>query len=145
MNTTHWPLVFVDWDSVQTDEELERYFAESRANLERRQLFAMVTHIRRFDQSRRHRNAIAGFMKETDAAAKEYCIGTAMVCESPAFRFGLSTVLLIKGFAVPYRICGTFDQAMAFCRERAHERELALPERLDWISMTRQQTDVGKR
>jgi hypothetical protein len=126
MTTEHWPIVLVNWDAPRGDD-LERYFEDSRALLARRELYVMITFVKRFDNDRRHREAIAQFMKETAAEASRYCVCTAMVCTSPAFRFAFSTLLLITGFSTPYRVCASLNDALTFCRDKAGARNLVLP------------------
>jgi hypothetical protein len=126
-----WPLVRVIWDGDQTDADLDAYLRACRLVLERRERHVTMTWMRRSHNKREHQHRIAAFMQETDALNREYNRGAAIITRSLAFRFVLSTVLLIKPIPVPYRVCGTFNEAETFLRGIATQNGVRLPTVLD--------------
>ncbi len=127
VDAAQWPVVRVLWDGEQSDADLEAYLRATRLCLERRERYVTMTWMRRFHNKREHQQRIADFMRETDALNREYNRGAAIITRSLAFRFVLSTVLLIKPIPVPYRVCATFGEAESFLRGVAVKSALRLP------------------
>ncbi len=126
-----WPLVRVLWDGEQTDADLDHYFRATRQCLERRERYVTMTWMRRYKSTRAHQQRIAAFIHETNALNREFNRGAAIITRSLAFRFVLSTVLLIRPIPVPYRVCATFAEAETFLRGIASQHTVRLPSLLD--------------
>ena len=129
-----WPLLLVSWNAVQTDEDIERYIADSNGYLQRREPFVLLTYMRRYHNEARHRARLAAWMKETSELARKYCVASVMVADSMAFRFALSTLLLLASLPFPYKVCASEIDAEVFLREEAAKRGLRLPARLSFPS-----------
>jgi hypothetical protein len=127
VDASAWPVVRVTWDGLQSDAELERYFAETRACLERRQPYVTITWMKNFHNKAEHRQKMAAFMKDTDEANRRYNLAAGIISTSAIFRFALSMVMLIRPIPVPFKVCGSFPEALAFVREKARTLGLLLP------------------
>jgi hypothetical protein len=127
VDASQWPVLRVLWDGEQTDADIDTYFRETRRCLERRERYVTLTWMKKYKNTRAHQKRIAEFIHETEAATKAYNQAAAIITRSLAFRFVLSTVLLIKPIPVPYRVCATFDEGVEFVRAEAARGGLLLP------------------
>src|SRR5438128_2224657 len=127
VGSSQWPVLRVVWDGEQTDADIDAYFRETRRALDRKQRYVTLTWMRRYKNTREHQKRIATFMQETEAETKQYNQAAAIITRSLAFRFVLSTVLLIKPIPIPYRVCGTFADGLEFVRGEAEKHGLLLP------------------
>ena len=128
VDSAQWPVLRVAWDGEQTDADIDAYFRETLRALERKERYVTITWMRKYKNTREHQKRIAAFIAETEAATKQYNQAAAIITRSLAFRFVLSTVLLIKPIPVPYRVCATFAEGVEFVREKSG---LLLPPHLE--------------
>ena len=123
-----WPFVYSKFDGEQSLEDFDRYIEEfKRAVHVRREPWVGVNWLKRYTTARPAVQRMASWMKESEENARQYCVATAMVTKSVGFRFVLSSVLLIRPLVMPYIVCATFDEAVAFLRGHADKRKLLLP------------------
>ena len=115
------------WDGDQNDADLEHYLRETRAAAERRKPYVSITWMKKYASNDRYRRRIADLFIEIDPLLRELNVCSAIITRSTAFRFVLSAFFLLKPLPTPYRVCATFEEAMAFCREESRKRGLVLP------------------
>jgi len=106
-------LVIGTYTPPLTEAAYERYLQEFGALYQRRQRFLII-----FDATRTPdipaplRRRQAEWNKENDALLRRYLIGVAFVFSSPASRFVLSSMFLLKPLPVPYTVCATREEAL---------------------------------
>ncbi len=127
VNIDQWPVVQAVWDGEQSDADIDAYIRDTLACYARRQPFVTITWMKKYSATSEHRRRIAELMKQTEGEVKNFSVCSAIIAPSAGFRFVLSTVLLLKPMATPYKVCASFQEALPFVREHARNRKLALP------------------
>lgn len=113
------PLAVGSFTHLPSDAEFEIYLADLEAVYLRRQRFALVLDcINAPDLSAPQRRRHAQWMKERDALIRSYLIGIAFVFSSPATRFVLSSVFLVKPLPAPYAVCASRQEALTWAGEQ---------------------------
>ncbi len=122
-------VVFSKFDGEQTAEEVETYIRRFSAIHARGRPYVGINWMKRYARNRDTTERMGRWMKETEAITRELCVAAAIVA-SPAFRFMLSAVFLVKPMVCPYLVCGSFDEASQCVRDEARRRRLLLPPKL---------------
>ncbi len=120
------PIVFTKFDGEQTLDELERYIADMDAVFARRQPYFSVTWLKRWARDPQQIKRTAAWFKDREQVIRALCIATTIISTSPALRFALSTLFLIRPMYGPYSVCPTFDEAMRFGQTEFNKRGLQL-------------------
>jgi hypothetical protein len=121
------PVVFTKFEGDQTLEDLERYIAEMEEFFTRKQRYLSVTWLKRYARSPEQLRRTATWFKERETVMRELCVASTIISTSPAFRFALSALFLIKPLNGPSSVCSTFDEAISFGQEEFRKRGLHLP------------------
>jgi hypothetical protein len=119
-------VVFSKFDGEQTAAEVEAYIRRFSAIHARGKPYVGINWMKRYARNRDTTERMGRWMKETESVTRELCVAAAIVA-SPAFRFVLSAVFLIKPMVCPYLVCGSFAEASRFVRGEASKRRLVLP------------------
>jgi hypothetical protein len=127
LDTSKFPLVVVTFDGVQTAEEIEAYLTAFDKVHARRELFALIVHMKKYSTETKLRDRMGKWMRDCEPITRKYCVCTAMVTASTGFRFVLSALFLVKPLVVPYKVCADVDEALLFVRSEAAKRQLSLP------------------
>lgn len=118
-----WPIVVHRTLGTPTDVQVDAFIRQADMLLDRGEPYVVV-----FDSTDAGR--VSPYMRQQSMAwlkthgvrLGEHCRGTALVFPSAAFRFVLSTVLLVSPAPVPHSVCGTLREALDWAR-----RQLGLP------------------
>jgi hypothetical protein len=120
--TSAWPLVVVrmsDQTAPIRDDEYVRFFEEQRALFRRDGKFATVVDVRMgMPASAVQRRMMTDWLRESDAAMRQWAVGLGVVTRSAVIRGGLRAVLWIKEPAVPTKIVASVFEGIAYCIER---------------------------
>lgn len=127
LDLSQQPVVFTKFDGEQTLEELERYIADMDAVFARKQPYYSVTWLKRYARDPQQIRRTAAWFKDREQVIRQLCIATSMISTSPALRFALSTLFLIRPMYGPYTVCGSFDEALTFGQTEFKKRGLRLP------------------
>jgi hypothetical protein len=120
------PFIFSKFDGEPTNEELDDYIERFEAVHQRQEPYVTVAFMKRYARNQAHISRIARWMKEREDVARRYCIAACILTPSPAFRFILSAIFLIKPMPCPYQVCATLDDAVTFAQREAERRGLKL-------------------
>ena len=118
-------MVFSKFDGEQTAEEVETYIRRFSAIHARKKPYVGINWMKRYARNRDTTERMGRWMKETESITRELCVGAAIIA-SPAFRFVLSAVFLVKPMVCPYLVCADFEEASRFVRQEAQKRRLGL-------------------
>jgi hypothetical protein len=127
MDCSQWPFVFSSFDGPLAVPDLESYIQRFSALWNRKQNYVSILYIRAYSRDQQVIQRLVRWMKESEDLSRQYCMGTALLSTSGAFRFLLSSIFLLKKMPVPYQVCGSFAEAVAFGRSNANKRGLTLP------------------
>jgi hypothetical protein len=67
------------------------------------------------------RARITEWQRRHRAMVNQKCLGVVYVLASPLLRFVTMTILLVTGLGVPYVVCATRDEALAWARGRVRD------------------------
>jgi hypothetical protein len=132
LNTEQWPILFLQIRGEQTPEEFEGSIEAFNRLYQRGEPFSIVSHLKSYRSNPQLVARTGRWFKETEPLIRKYWVSNAMVSRSAGFRFLLSAVFLIKSIDVPYRVCGTGDEAVAFSLEHLRRRGVKPPPSLHW-------------
>jgi hypothetical protein len=127
ISTDHWPVVLVKFDADQTMEDCERFMDAMDAVHRRREPYASISYMRRYNTDRQQVQRVARWMKENAGHTEQWCVGTGIVTQSLGFRFLLSSIFLVRPMPCPYQVCGSFGEAWRFVYTAGATRGLAVP------------------
>lgn len=123
-------VVFTKFDGDQTPAEVEAYIRGYSEIHARRKPYVGINWMKRYARNSATTERMGRWLKETEQVTRDLCIGAALITTSPAFRFVLSAVFLIKPMVCPYQVCANFAEAEQFVRAEAQKRRLTLPSRI---------------
>jgi hypothetical protein len=123
----HWPVVLVKFDADQTMDDCERFIGAMDSIHRRREPYASISYMRRYNSDRQQVRRVAEWMKASAADTERWCIGNGIITRSLGFRFLLSSIFLVKPLVCPYQVCGSFDEAWRFVAEKGRKRNLTIP------------------
>jgi hypothetical protein len=123
------PFFFSRWDGVHTVDELDAFIGQLRAVHRRKQPYASIAFMKDYSSGRTPeiRARMTSWLKESEPALRDYCLGSGIISRSTGFRFVLSWVFLIKSLPCPHQVCGNFDDTVTFLQQEAKKRGLTLP------------------
>ena len=121
------PIVLTVFRGRQTDEDVEAYIAAMDAMYARGRRYAGVSLMLQYAPERRHLGRIAEWTRATKPLVKELCVGAAIVAPSPAFRFLLSSLLMIQPLPVRYQVVGDVDEAADWIAGQLAAARLEVP------------------
>lgn len=112
-----WPIVVHRTIGVPSDAHVDAFIEQADALLARAEPYVVI-----FDSTLAGR--VSGYMRKRSSewlannstSLAKYCHGTALVFPSAAFRFVLSTILLISPSPVPHKVHSNLDEAMEWAR-----------------------------
>lgn len=116
---SRWPIVIHSTVGIPNDEDVDAFIRRADAILARRERHAVI-----FDNTRSGRatpymrKRSMDWMHASAPLLGEYCVGCALVFRSAAFRFVMSTVMLVTPNPVPTEVCGTLEEAIAWTSRR---------------------------
>ena len=112
---TRWPIVIFRTTGIPNDENVDRFIAKADEYLRRGEPYVVIfdnTHSGRATTYMRKR--ASEWLTSNSERLSQHCLGTGLVFRSAAFRFVLSTVMLVVSHPVPHEVCGTCDEAVAW-------------------------------
>lgn len=119
VDTSRWPIVIHAVDGALTDQELEAYLREATLVLERGEKHvAIMDGTKASWVSARVRNSARTFQQTNRELLGRVCIGTVYVVPSAVLRFVVMTILLVGQLPMPYFVCETREEAIAWAEER---------------------------
>ena len=127
LDATQWPLVLCKFDGEQTIEEVDAYIRRFDAVHARRRPYVGITFMKRYVRGRAITDRMGRWLKESERATRDYCLGAGLISQSATFRFALSAVLLIRPMVCPYNVSSRFADAESYVRAIAAQRGLGLP------------------
>jgi hypothetical protein len=128
-----WPWVFSRFDGEQSIDELEAYIQRMTREVHGRRLpYFGISYMKRYNRDSAQVDRIRRWMKESEEATREHCVATGIISASSGFRFLLGAIFLVQRMPVPYKVCATFDEAVAFVRTKARTGMAAVEPRRPW-------------
>jgi hypothetical protein len=132
LTTAEWPVVVSTFDGAQTTDELRAYLAAFDEGVyARRQPFVHLVFMKQFANRYEHLQMVGAWGKAVAEVAHKYCLGVAIVSDSPLVRTMLNLIFLIQPNPAPLRVCRTREEALGYIRALARKAELPLPEALN--------------
>ncbi|WAS90353.1 hypothetical protein [Nannocystis punicea] len=128
LDLSHLPLVLTRFDGEQSLDEVEQYIGRMSEVHALRQPYISIIWLRRYARGPAHTDRIGRWIKDTEEAARQYCLGAAMISQSTGFRFALAAIFLIRPMPCPYLVCGTWSEAIAYACGQAGKAGVPLPE-----------------
>jgi hypothetical protein len=127
IDTSQWPIVIHAVEGSLNDRQIDDYLREATALTQRPEAYVAIMDASRIGSVSAYMRArITEWQRQHRATVNERCLGVVYVLSSPLLRFVTMTILLVTGLGVPYVVCATRDEALAWARGRASE---ALPTR----------------
>jgi hypothetical protein len=130
-----WPIVIWVFDGEQTDADLDFYFKMLDEIHARRQRFATISWMKKFNSNRKHLARIGAWAKENNELTSTYNTAAAMISTSPLFRFVLSSFFLIQPMRTPYQVCASYQEATDWISERLRAGGLPVPSGLAAVDL----------
>jgi hypothetical protein len=124
VDDTHWPITIFTTVGTLDDAQIDAYAAEGVRRLERREPYVVVFDLSEIGQVSGY--ARARYKQWTDQnrdALRTYCVGAAHVITSPLLRFITMMVMLVSPSPMPYAVCQSIDEAMAWAEKRLAQHQ----------------------
>ena len=120
---SRWPIVIFRTTGIPSDLQVDRFIALANQYLERGEPYVVIfdnTHSGRAPAYMRKR---AGeWLSKNSQRLGSVCLGTGLVFPNAAFRFILSTVMLVVSHPVPHEVCGTVEEALVWAERLLAKR-----------------------
>lgn len=129
LDTSHWPLLVSTLPARWTSSELDDYFTAFLAVHDREQPFVHISDISLAEpmSSPDIRKKAATFMASERARSTRLCKGTVQVAPGNVMRGAITAIHWLSPPPYPHAVVATFNQALAWCEQRATEAGLSLP------------------
>ncbi|MCU0698459.1 MAG: hypothetical protein MUC96_18315 [Myxococcaceae bacterium] len=122
IDTSQWPIVIHSVEGSLSDRQIDDYLREATALMDRPEPYIAIMDASRIGSVSAYMRArITEWQRQHRAIVNERCVGVVYVLSSPLLRFVTMTILLVTGLGVPYVVCATRDEALAWARGRASE------------------------
>jgi hypothetical protein len=122
IDTSQWPLVVHSVEGSLSDRQIDDYLREATALMDRPESYVAIMDASRIGSVSAYMRArITEWQRQHRAIVNERCLGVVYVLASPLLRFVTMTILLVTGLGVPYVVCATREEALAWARGRASE------------------------
>jgi hypothetical protein len=122
IDTSQWPIVIHSVEGSLSDRQIDDYLREATALMGRPEPYIAIMDASRIGSVSAYMRArITEWQRQHRAIVNERCLGVVYVLASPLLRFVTMTILLVTGLGVPYVVCATRDEALAWARGRASE------------------------
>lgn len=122
IDTSQWPIVIHSVEGSLSDRQIDDYLREATALMDRPEPYIAIMDASRIGSVSAYMRArITEWQRQHRAIVNERCVGVVYVLASPLLRFVTMTILLVTGLGVPYVVCATRDEALAWARGRASE------------------------
>ncbi len=122
-DATQFPVVVVTFTGVAaTDDNFEAYLNQLHDAYERETPFAYL-----FDAGEavlpglKYQRMQAQWLKDHRKLMQSYCRGTAYHIPNPIIRTALKGIFAFQQQPVPYKIAGSFEEALQWCKNQAEE------------------------
>ncbi|MDX2014614.1 MAG: hypothetical protein SFW67_30730 [Myxococcaceae bacterium] len=120
IDTSQWPIVIHSVEGSLNDRQIDDYLREATALMDRPESYVAIMDASRIGSVSAYMRArITEWQRQHRAIVNERCLGVVYVLASPLLRFVTMTILLVTGLGVPYVVCATRDEALAWARGRA--------------------------
>lgn len=123
-----WPIVVHRTVGIPSELDVDAFIERADKILARAEPHVVIfdnTHAARATPYMRKR--AKEWLQRNNERMGESCLGTALVFKSAAFRFVMSTVMLVVTHPVPHEVCGTMDEAYDWANrqlERARRKKV---------------------
>jgi hypothetical protein len=125
IDTSEWPIVVHSVEGSLTDRQLDDYLREATSLMQQEGRYVAIMDASRIGSVSAYMRArITEWQREHRAIVNQRCIGVVYVLASPLLRFVTMTILLVTGLGVPYVVCATRDEALAWARGRTKPVEV---------------------
>jgi hypothetical protein len=122
IDTSQWPIVVHSVEGSLSDRQIDDYLREATALMDRPESYVAIMDASRIGSVSAYMRArITEWQRQHRAIVNERCLGVVYVLASPLLRFVTMTILLVTGLGVPYVVCATREEALAWARGRASE------------------------
>lgn len=119
IDTSQWPIVVHAVEGSLSDRQLDDYLREATALMQHEGSYVAVMDASRIGSVSAYMRArITEWQRQHRAIVNQRCLGVVYVLASPLLRFVTMTILLVTGLGVPYVVCATRDEALAWARGR---------------------------
>lgn len=124
VDRTPWPIVIHTFEGNLTDAQLDDYVNEATTVfLEGGPHVTILNAIQMGSVSAYGRARCVAWFKAHRAQLAKSCLGLAYVIRSPLIRYMTMTVLLVVSLPMPYAVCETQEEALAWARKRVARPE----------------------
>ncbi|MBX3272485.1 MAG: hypothetical protein KF729_19660 [Sandaracinaceae bacterium] len=126
---SRWPIVVFRTIGIPADADVDAFIAKAEECLARGEPYVVV-----FDNSEAARatpymrRRASEWLEANSRRLGHTCLGTALVFRSAAFRFVLSTVMLVVSHPVPHEVCASLEQALRWSEAQLRRRASARAE-----------------
>lgn len=119
VDKSKWPIVINTVEGTVTDAQLDEWMEDATAVLLRGEKYVAVMDASRIGQvSAYTRKRSREWQRRYREQMRANCLGTAYVLRSPVVRFVAMTVLMVTQLPMPYTVCGTLEEALAWAEQR---------------------------
>lgn len=126
IDTSQWPIAVHAVEGSLSDRQLDDYLREASALMENHGEYVAIMDASRIGSVSAYMRArITDWQRQHRALVNQKCLGVVYVLSSPLLRFVTMTILLVTGLGVPYVVCATRDEALAWARGRV--RDVVVP------------------
>ncbi len=114
---SQWPIVIHRSEGAMGPEDTDVFIARLDAVLARAERYVTIFDSSKLSSSKfGDHSRIVGWLKANDKRLRQFSVGTAVVLESAALRFVISSVLLVYSPPTPIKVFPTLASALAWAK-----------------------------
>lgn len=119
VDDSSWPLVYITLSGSPDEAQFNGVMAGLDRIIARAEVHGVIFDARTAESPPRHfRQRQTDWIKQHQAELARFSRGIAFVFQSPVMRFVLSSLLLVQSLPMPYCVCATPEEALAWLRPR---------------------------
>lgn len=120
---SRWPIVIFRTTGIPSELQVDQFITKADEYLDRGEPYVVIFDNTYSGRAPPYMRKRAGeWLKESSPRLATCCLGTGLVFPNAAFRFILSTVMLVVSHPVPHEVCGTVDEAVAWAERQLAQR-----------------------
>lgn len=120
---SRWPIVIFRTIGIPSEPQVDRFIAKADELLARGQTYVVIFDNTYSGRATPYMRKRAGdWLSSNGKRLGQHCLGTGLVFPNAAFRFVLSTVMLVVSHPVPHEVCATVEEAVAWAEAQLHRR-----------------------
>ncbi len=120
-----WPLLTLRITGTMTDKQFEEYLVRSTYYVERGEKYVTISDMGQAGlPSAAQRHMQAEWIRQHEAALREWVLGSANLLTSAPIRLAVSLIFYLKPLPMPYAAVADMDSAVRFVTARLEEAGL---------------------